>query len=185
MKTRQNTTFFSYLPPKSPKKSPKSTAKSKIYGFIKLTLVIIAVIACDQYVKSIILDGFRWSSEMISIVLVHNDGVAFSMLASLGEYLKWLQVGFLLAIFAYLLFNSEATKRYFLGIGLILGGGVSNVIDRFIHGAVVDFVHWHYWFEFAIFNVADVCIDIGVAILMIQWLWLDKRHVNTVQEALK
>ncbi|MGX2971736.1 signal peptidase II [Helicobacter sp. T3_23-1059] len=173
MKNPQNTTFFSYIPPKSPHKSP---IKSKIYAFFKIVLIIAVVICIDQFVKGIILDGFRFSSEVISIVLVHNDGVAFSMLANLGEYLKWLQVGFLLAILLYLLCNSEAMRRYFLGLGLIMGGGISNVIDRFIHGAVVDFVHWHYGFEFAIFNVADVCIDAGVAVLIVQWLWLDKKQ---------
>lgn len=173
MKVSQNTTFFSYVPPKFP---PKTPLKSNIFGFIKLATVIAFVIIADQCVKHIILSGFRWSSEVISIVLVHNDGVAFSMLASLGEYLKWIQVGFLLAIFVYLLCNSEVMRRYFLGIGLIMGGGISNVTDRFLHGAVVDFVHWHYGFEFAIFNVADVCIDAGVAVLIIQWLVLDKKQ---------
>ena len=138
MKVSQNTTFFSYLPPKSPNQTP---LKSKIFSFVKLMLVVAFVIITDQYVKHIILSGFRFSSEVISIVLVHNDGVAFSMLASLGEYLKWIQVGFLLAILLYLLCNNEVMKRYFLGIGLIIGGGISNVIDRFLHGAVVDFVY--------------------------------------------
>ena len=45
------------------------------------------------------------------------------------------------------------------------------VIDRFIHGGVVDYVFWHKWFEFAVFNFADVMIDFAVVILIIRMMF--------------
>lgn len=144
--------------------------------YARALLIIIAVICVDQLIKMCILQGFRWESKALSIVLVYNDGVAFSMFASLGAHLKWIQVGFLLVVMIYVCIKSEALRRYCLGICLMLGGGISNVIDRFIHSGVVDYVYWHYGFEFAIFNLADVMIDCGVVILMAQWLWLDKKR---------
>ncbi|WP_034549964.1 signal peptidase II [Helicobacter fennelliae] len=144
--------------------------------YARALLIIIAVICVDQLIKMCILQGFRWESKALSIVLVYNNGVAFSMFASLGAHLKWIQVGFLLVVMIYVCIKSEALRRYYLGICLMLGGGISNVIDRFIHSGVVDYVYWHYGFEFAIFNLADVMIDCGVVILMAQWLWLDKKR---------
>ncbi|OBV29350.1 signal peptidase II [Helicobacter sp. CLO-3] len=145
-------------------------------------LLVIAVIALDQLIKSIILGGFRWHSEALSIVLVYNDGVAFSMLAFLQGYLKWLQIGFIALIVGYIFTQREIFARYWLGFGLMIGGGISNVIDRFVHGGVVDYVYWHYWFDFAIFNFADVMIDIGVACLIIAWLIHERRQRRAVCE---
>ena len=130
--------------------------------------------ATDQSIKWLILGGFRFESEAISITLVYNDGVAFSMLAFLKGYLKWIQIAFLSLIMLYIYINSEILQKHCLGFSLIFGGGISNILDRFIHGGVVDYVYWHYWFEFAIFNLADVMIDLGVFILLLQWLWLDR-----------
>ncbi len=144
-------------------------------AYYKSLAIVIMAIVLDQAVKYLILSGFRWESKALSIVLVFNDGVAFSMFAFLQGYLKWIQVVFLGVVAYFVYSKKEILVRYYVGLSLILGGGISNVIDRFVHGGVVDYVYWHYWFEFAIFNLADVLIDIGVGILILQWLWLDKR----------
>lgn len=133
-------------------------------------VVIIGVIAIDQIIKLIILEGFRFDCEAFSITLVYNKGVAFSMFAFLDSSLKWIQIALLGAIFIYMICNIKLLEKYKLALGLILGGGISNVIDRFIHEGVVDYVAWHYWFNFAVFNFADVMIDLGVVILIIMWL---------------
>jgi signal peptidase II len=49
----------------------------------------------------------------------------------------------------------------------MVGAGLSNVADRFIYGGVVDYVYWHCGFNFAVFNAADVMIDIAVVWLLI------------------
>jgi len=132
-------------------------------------IAAIAAVAADQYIKSIILDGFRWHSEYIDIIFVLNEGVAFSMLSFLEGYLKYIQIA--LIVFA-LVYTASAgyIRKYPLELGLILGSGASNVYDRFIHGGVVDYVYYHHWFEFAVFNLADVMIDIGVVLILIKLL---------------
>ncbi len=132
-------------------------------------LIAVLAIAADQYVKSIILGGFRWHSDYVSIIFVLNNGVAFSMLAFLDEYLKYIQIA---VLFFALLYCSSAgyIKKYSLELGLIFGSGASNIYDRFIHGGVVDYVYYHHWFEFAVFNLADVLIDVGALLLIIKLL---------------
>jgi signal peptidase II len=49
-----------------------------------------------------------------------------------------------------------------LPTGILIGAGLSNVYDRFNHGGVVDYIYWHCGFNFAIFNFADVMIDLAV-----------------------
>ncbi|HRF56469.1 MAG TPA: signal peptidase II [Campylobacterales bacterium] len=131
--------------------------------------VAILAITADQYVKGLILDGFRWHSDYISIIFVLNEGVAFSMLSFLQGYLKFIQVAVLLAALLYCYYEGYL-RKYPLELGLILGSGVSNVYDRFIYGGVVDYVYYHHWFEFAVFNLADALIDVGVVILIVRIL---------------
>ena len=56
---------------------------------------------------------------------------------------------------------------YAFPAGLLLGGAFSNIYDRFIHGGVVDMVYWHCGFNFAVFNFADVMIDVAVVWILI------------------
>ncbi len=133
-----------------------------------LFLLFIVLIALDQYIKTIFVDGFTWKSSCISLVLAYNYGVAFSMFAFLAENLKFIQIALLGSIAIYLYFNKEFFYEYALGITLLFAGGASNIIDRFTYGAVVDYVYWHCGFEFAIFNLADVLINLAVAIIIWQ-----------------
>lgn len=125
-------------------------------------LIIAGIVAfiADQYTKNIILDGYRYYSECIDLILVYNKGVAFSMFAFLDEYLKWLQLLLLAGALFYALYQSQ--RCYDIPAGILIGAGVSNVYDRFIHGGVVDMLYWHCGFDFAVFNLADVLIDIAV-----------------------
>lgn len=144
--------------------------------------IVVGVIALDQWLKLQVLEGFRWESRAISIVLVYNDGVAFSMFAFLQGWLKWIQIALLAGLGLYLALAKGAFRQYWLGFSFILGGGIANVIDRFVYGKVVDYVYWHYWFEFAIFNFADVCIDIGVGALLVQWLLYERKTAKSRKE---
>ena len=134
---------------------------------LQIASIIFGVLfALDQYIKFVFVDGFEQRGECISLVLAYNYGVAFSMFAFLEESLKYIQIGLLFGGVIYLWFNKEIFERYYIPIALLLAGGVSNVLDRFIHGGVVDYVYWHCGFEFAIFNLADVLIDIAVVLIL-------------------
>ncbi|CAM2758883.1 signal peptidase II [Helicobacter felis] len=131
-------------------------------------LAFVLAIFADQAVKQLILQGLRYEGPVISIVLAYNDGVAFSMLHFLGTWLKYLQIVLLVGVGVFLWRQKEFFTQHALSFGLVLGGGSSNVIDRFVHGHVIDYVYWHYKFDFAIFNLADVLIDVGVGLLILK-----------------
>jgi signal peptidase II len=110
-------------------------------------------------------DGFRYYTECIDLILVYNRGVAFSMLAFLEEWLKYIQLVLVIGILGYII--SLKKVCFAIPAGLMLGGAFSNIYDRFIHGGVVDMVYWHCGFDFAVFNFADVMIDVAVVWFLI------------------
>ena len=130
------------------------------------TLCFVGIFVIDQNIKSIFLEGFRWYGEYLSLILTLNKGVAFSMFAFLGENLKFIQLGLIACIMLYLLVSKALFQEHALAFGILLGAGSSNLYDRFIHGGVVDYIFWHKWFEFAVFNFADVMIDLAVVLIL-------------------
>ncbi|AFL67425.1 signal peptidase II [Sulfurospirillum barnesii] len=134
---------------------------------LKICISLCTIFVIDQFIKTIFLEGFRWQGDFFSLILTYNKGVAFSMFSFLDEYLKYIQLLLMGGLGMYLLFQKEIVAKFALSIGLIAGAALSNIYDRFIHGGVVDYFFWHYGFEFAVFNFADVMIDLGV--VMILW----------------
>jgi signal peptidase II len=120
---------------------------------------------------------------ILDIVRAHNTGAAFSFLATAGGWQRWMfsavAVGVSLLLLFWLRSLTLATHKLLAtGLALILGGAIGNVIDRFEHGYVVDFVHAH-WGDayFAAFNVADAAISVGAACVVLDALleWLRGR----------
>ncbi|AXH11227.1 signal peptidase II [Halarcobacter bivalviorum] len=135
----------------------------------KLSLIIfISIFIFDQFVKYAFVN-FSWEVDgpYMSLKLAYNYGVAFSMFAFLQEYLKYIQLVIALVATIYLVKNKEIFYKYFIPISILYAAGLSNILDRFTYGAVVDYFYWHYGFEFAIFNIADVMINLAVAIIII------------------
>lgn len=131
---------------------------------IKLNVIILftlfGVFIIDQNIKMLFVDGFRYYTDCIDLILVYNKGVAFSMFAFLEEWLKYIQIVMVVGILIYIIKLNQLC--YAIPAGFLLGGAISNIYDRFIHGGVVDMVYWHCGFNFAVFNGADVMIDIAV-----------------------
>lgn len=134
----------------------------------KFLSYFVAVFAADQIIKWIFLNGFRYKSEFIDLILVYNKGVAFSMFSFLGENLKYIQLALIAVLLGYLFGQKELLRSHSTAFGLLLGGGCSNILDRFVHGGVVDYIFWHKWFNFAVFNFADMMIDLAIVIILIQ-----------------
>ncbi|MBN3926820.1 signal peptidase II [Nostoc sp. NMS4] len=97
---------------------------------------------------------------------VTNTGAAFSLLSGKVEWLRWLSLGVSLVLIALALIGPTLNLWDQLGYGLILGGAMGNGIDRFILGYVVDFLDFRL-INFAVFNVADSFISIGIVCLLI------------------
>jgi len=87
------------------------------------------------------------------------------MFSFLQEYLKYIQISIFIIGIIYLYLNKELIITYIYPITLLFAGGLSNILDRFIHGAVVDYIYWHCGFDFAIFNLADILIDLAIALI--------------------
>lgn len=155
--------------------------RNRNYKKIVIFFVIVAfTIAIDQGVKFYILNLAKsvnpiWKSEFIDILLVFNKGVAFSFLSFVGEYLKWIILILLILVLAILFNGKEVFSEYYVPFGLIIGSGFSNLIDRFTYNGVVDYVYWHYGFNFAIFNLADSIINVSIAYIIITYLYKEYR----------
>ncbi len=135
----------------------------------KLALFIfITIFVVDQFVKYAFVN-FSWDIDgpFMSLKLAYNYGVAFSMFSFLQEYLKYIQLLIALIATIYLLKNKEVFFKYYIAISILYSAGLSNILDRFTYGAVVDYFYWHYGFEFAIFNIADVMINLAVALIIL------------------
>jgi signal peptidase II len=132
---------------------------------IILFFSLAGIFIIDQNIKMLFVDGFRYYTDCVDLILVYNKGVAFSMFASLAEYLKYIQLLLVTLILIYIIYLKKIC--YAVPAGFLLGGAFSNIYDRFIHGGVVDMVYWHCGFDFAVFNFADVMIDISVALILL------------------
>jgi len=153
-------------------------------SYVIFLLLVIGTFMIDQNLKVMAMEavnGVEYSTILkgscIDLELHYNRGVAFSMLAFLGNNLKWVQLVLIAGIFFYIFYEGYV-KEYAFPLGLIVGGALGNLYDRFIHEGVVDYVAWHCGFDFAVFNYADVMIDLGVAIILIRSFLEYKREKN-------
>ena len=147
--------------------------------------IALLVIVLDQVVKSLILDHFqygesRYVTSFFNIVRAHNTGAAFSFLAGASGWQRWFFVGLgaVAAVFIIWMLRSHGGQRLFaLALSLILGGAVGNVVDRLLHGYVIDFiqVHWSNQYFFPSFNVADSAITVGAVLLILDELMRVRR----------
>ncbi len=137
------------------------------------------VILADQISKVVIEKTFSFGERhnllpFFDLTLLYNKGAAFSFLSSAGGWQRWFFTGMGIAaslFIIYLLARHSSQKLFSFALTLIAGGALGNVIDRFIHGHVIDFllVYWRNWF-FPAFNVADSAITIGAIFLILDEL---------------
>lgn len=153
-----------------------------------LTAVLLVVI--DQLTKHWIVGYFTARPQrppiavlgsLLDLEYVQNNGVAFSLLA--GQTVLFVFIALAIAVIATLYWRTRDTASLPLKLtfGLILGGAVGNLLDRFTRGYVVDFIHFHLdaiGFNFAVFNVADSGITVGVFLLAVL-LWFGGTQTRT------
>lgn len=152
---------------------------------IWLALAVL-IIVFDQFTKQLILGHYRlgdstYVTSFFNIVRAHNTGAAFSFLAGGSGWQRWFFVTLAIgaAVFILWLLRSHyAQKLFAFSLSLILGGAIGNVIDRLLHGYVVDFLDFHWAFlspvfyrgHFPAFNVADAAITVGAIGLIVDEL---------------
>ena len=156
-------------------------SSASLWPWLGIALVIILF---DQFTKTLILGHFelgdsRTVTSFFNVVRVHNTGAAFSFLAGASGWQRWFFVGLgaVATVFIVWMLRRHGEQRLFCwALSLILGGALGNVIDRLLHGYVVDFIQVHYggWY-FPSFNVADSAITVGAVLLILDELLRVKR----------
>ena len=121
-------------------------------------------------VKEIPLGGMRrFIPKVVSLTYLKNSGAAFSMLENQQWFFTIITLIAMGAAFVYLYRHIKGSIWLLLGLTLIISGGIGNFIDRLRQGFVVDMFHLDFM-NFAIFNVADIYLSIGVGLLLIYLL---------------
>jgi signal peptidase II len=154
--------------------------------------VALLVVGADQLTKYLITGwlsyGQSWSvTSFFDLVLVYNPGAAFSFLADHSGWQRWFFIVLTSAVSAWLIVlmrRHVAEVVLPLGLALILGGAIGNLIDRVVLGAVVDFLYFHAGSHgFPAFNVADSAITAGVVLMLIDQFWLVSRAARAEKQA--
>jgi signal peptidase II len=137
------------------------------------------ILLADQFTKVLIIGYYRLGDSTVvtsffNVVRVHNSGAAFSFLSDASGWQRWLftALGVVAAAFIIWMLRSHAGQRLFsFAMACILGGAIGNVLDRVLHGYVIDFLDFHtHGMHFPAFNVADSAITVGAACLILDEL---------------
>ncbi|MCV2369279.1 signal peptidase II [Roseateles oligotrophus] len=161
-------------------KAKASGGGNKLGLWLGLALIVILL---DQFTKVLILGNFQLGDSrsvtgFFNVVRVHNTGAAFSFLAGAAGWQRWFFVGLgaVATVFITVMLRRHGQQTLFaLALSLILGGAIGNVIDRLLHGYVIDFIQVHSsgWY-FPSFNIADSAISVGAVLL----IWDEIRRVR-------
>ena len=141
--------------------------------WVRLTLPLAAalVLLGDQISKYIIVNNLQRYEEwapipslqwLFAITHTTNTGAAFGIFPDGSLFFIVVAI---LVVVAILIFHSQMAAQHWLlrlGLGLQLGGAIGNLLDRLTRGHVVDFLYFKFW---PVFNVADSCIVLGVALM--------------------
>ncbi|BEU95694.1 lipoprotein signal peptidase [Acidovorax sp. DW039] len=153
---------------------------------IALCLVwAVIIMAADQWTKELILRNYQLGEAthitgFFNIVRAHNTGAAFSFLSNAGGWQRWLftGIGVVASVFIiWQLYKHPTQKLFCFALASIMGGAVGNVVDRLMHGYVVDFLDFHAMgWHFPAFNVADSAITMGAICLILDELMRARRE---------
>ena len=150
-----------------------SGSASSLWGWLALAGVVVLI---DQLSKTVVIGAFELNhsqavTSWFNLVRVHNSGAAFSFLAGASGWQRWFFValGAVASGFIVWMLKTHPTQKLFcFAVTMIMGGAIGNVVDRLLHGHVVDFIQLHYggWY-FPAFNLADSAITLGAICLIL------------------
>ena len=156
-------------------------------AYVILNLVCVAaLVGIDQAIK-------LWATQYLAPVeaitviphvvelrFVLNQGMAFSLLSGRQLFLIVATSAALILVAYWLLFRSRNNRLQQAALILVLGGGIGNLIDRVLNGEVVDYINLLFM-RFAVFNFADICVCVGVA-LWVLVIFLEELHSGDAKE---
>lgn len=136
-------------------------------------IVALAGIAADQLTKywtilsfDSVGDTYPLWEGVFHFTYVLNTGAAFSLFQGTGNWLRWLSLAVSLGLMGFAWLGPAMGILDQLGYGLILAGAIGNGLDRLLFGYVVDFLDFRA-IRFPVFNVADICINLGIGFVLL------------------
>ena len=143
-----------------------------MHKWLALSALIVVADQVTKYfaVQQLAGNGAVAVTSFFNLILVYNAGAAFSFLSDAAGWQRGFFIGIALVAsvwIVYLLRRYAHQRPFALALSLVLAGAVGNVIDRVLHGAVIDFLDFHaYGYHWPAFNVADSAISCGAALLI-------------------
>ena len=166
--------------------APKPGSGGGTRGLALWLALAVLVMLLDQLTKTLIIGSFALGDSQrvtgfFNLVRVHNAGAAFSFLAGASGWQRWffIVLGFAASAFIIWMIRSHPTQKLFcFAVTMIMGGALGNVIDRLLHGHVIDFLQFRFGFlepiftggYFPSFNIADAAITLGAICLILDEL---------------
>ena len=152
----------------------RQTERTHPAAWLWLSAGVIALDQATKFLVSRFLDLYERVEVLpvLDFTLLHNTGAAFSILAGASGWQRWFFIGLAVvvsvALTVWLWRLPRGERMIAIALALVLGGALGNVIDRIMHGYVVDFIHAHWGGAyFPAFNIADSAITIGAALLIL------------------
>ena len=145
--------------------------KNLIFTVILACVVVLSIII-DQITKLIvsskmaIYDSIPIIKNVLHITYIQNEGAAFGMLADHRWVFMVLSTVAIIGIAIYLFGFCKENRFVKIGLALVIGGGIGNMIDRIVLGYVVDMIDCRF-INFYIFNVADSCVCVGAGLIIL------------------
>ena len=165
-----------------------TTRRARIYDTIAF-LIVLAIILLDQWTKSLVVthlgppDGgpiVPIFGPYLVLEYIQNSGAAFGTLKNNAVLIVFIAIAICVVAYLYLRIVNSGPLIYKIVFGMIIGGALGNLLDRAHNGGVVtDFISFRIPqinYYFAIFNIADACISVGVILLFILVLFGSLRH---------
>lgn len=147
--------------------------------------VVAGTVAVDQISKQWALAALPEGQAfdllpILSLYRVHNPGIAFSFLADFGGLpLIVITIAITVIVLTFWLTAKDGGRWASVGYALIIGGALGNLVDRIMHGHVVDFLLFHVGDRtLFVFNLADTALTLGPAILILVYLWSGRSRPN-------
>ncbi len=162
--------------------------KSNRKAYVWLVIITVLILALDQWTKWLVRSNlalgevwspYEWLTPYARIVHWYNTGVAFGMFQGMGWVFAILSM--IISVFIIVFYGKVPARDWPLRVALILqlGGALGNLIDRLTVGHVTDFISLG---NFAVFNVADSCITVGVVVMILGFWYIERQEKRLAKE---
>lgn len=146
-------------------------------------IISLVLIGADQLIKYLVTanialtDTIEIIPDILNLVYVKNTGAAFSILSGKTYILSIVSLCVCVFLVWYLIKKKPESKLFLISLAMILGGAVGNLIDRVFRKFVVDYIEVCF-VNFPVFNLADIAITVGAALLMIYVIFFDGKSAD-------